>query len=126
MSGDRLQQLEEWARDVRSGAMAPQEFSQALQATAAALAEQEGRIQGVEMPEETPQSLRDEIAAGLAGVTLLRNAVERMLRFPEDADPRHLHEGLADARAANEQLLLAVQLNRRTREELERQYRETT
>lgn len=106
--------------------MAPEEFAEALQATAAALAEQEARIQGVEMPEETPQSLRDEIAAGLAGVTLLRHAVERMLRFPEDADPRHLHEGLADARAANEQLLLAVRLNRRTREELERQYRETT
>lgn len=126
MSGDRLQQLEEWARDVRSGAMPPEEFAAALHATAEALAEQEARIQGVEMPEETPQSLRDEIAAGLAGVTLLRGAVERMLRFPLDADPRHLHEGLADARAANEQLHLAVQLNRRTREELERQYREST
>lgn len=104
--------------------MSPEDFAAALRVTSDAVAEQEARIHGVELPAEAAEALRDEIAAGLAGVALLRQGVERMIRYAEQADETHLDEGLATARQGHEELLRAVQLNRQAREALERRYRE--
>lgn len=124
MNQDRLQQLEEWASSVRSGAMSREDFAAALRTTSEAVAEQEARIRGVELPAEAVEGLREELAAGFAGLTMLRQAVDRMSGFATDGDEAHLDEGLAIARQANEELLRAVQLNRQSREALESLYRD--
>lgn len=124
MNQDRLQQLEEWASSVRSGAMSTEDFAAALRTTSEALAEHEARIRAVELPAEAVEGLREELAAGFTGLTMMRQAVDRLGQHAADGDLAHLDEGLATARQANAELVRAAQLNRQSREALESLYRD--
>lgn len=119
----RLRQLQELADSVRSGSMSRPDFAEAVADLAREMALHEQRLREVEVPEETVDSLQAELSAAFTGLSLLRQGVERMRRYAEEPLETHLAEGLESVRQGEAELVRAVKMNRRTREDLERRFR---
>lgn len=120
----RFNELQDLADQVRSGRLTRPDYAEILGEVAREMASHEQQLRSLDVPDEAAQALQAELSAGLRGLALMRQGVDRMRRYAEEPLELHLEEGLQLVGQGQAELVLAVQMNRRSREELERRFRE--